>query len=165
MHSLRECTPIGDYFYKKPSTSTCQVISDQQSIRLEHRRFQFNPIGGSRGAPGTRAPPGSKFFHFHAVFGKNYVHNMKPKYANNAYFHSKLSCKFIPKHGPRIQLHSRFSLTVAHGFWKTRMYFEVLNYRCNWSDALDLKLNHFNSQSYFSFTLKLVWTNFYNSSL
>ena len=28
-------------------------------------------IGGSKGAPGT--PPGSKFFHFHAVFGKNQV--------------------------------------------------------------------------------------------
>ena len=28
-------------------------------------------IGGSKGTPGTRAPtPGSKFFHFHAVFDK-----------------------------------------------------------------------------------------------
>ena len=28
------------------------------------------------GAPGTRAPPwGSKFFHFHAVFGKNVKNN------------------------------------------------------------------------------------------
>ena len=28
------------------------------------------------GAPGTRAPPwGSKFFHFHAVFGKNLKNN------------------------------------------------------------------------------------------
>ena len=34
-------------------------------------------IGGSKGgAPGTRAPPGgSKFFHFHAVFGKKLKNN------------------------------------------------------------------------------------------
>ena len=28
-----------------------------------------------RGAPGTRLPWGSKFFHFHAVFGKNLQNN------------------------------------------------------------------------------------------
>ena len=34
-------------------------------INRKHWRIQG-------GAPGTRAPPwGSKFFHFHAVFGKN----------------------------------------------------------------------------------------------
>ena len=27
------------------------------------------------GAPGTRPPGGSKFFHFHAVFGKNLKNN------------------------------------------------------------------------------------------
>ena len=30
-------------------------------------KIESVPIGGSKGAPGT---PGSKFFHFHAVFGK-----------------------------------------------------------------------------------------------
>ena len=28
-----------------------------------------------RGARGTRAPPGPKFLHFHAVFGKNWPNN------------------------------------------------------------------------------------------
>ena len=35
-------------------------------------------LADPRGAPGTRAPPpppGSKFFHFHAVFGKNVKNN------------------------------------------------------------------------------------------
>ena len=32
-------------------------------------------IGGSKGARQGRAPPGSKFFHFHAVFGKNLKNN------------------------------------------------------------------------------------------
>ena len=31
-------------------------------------RLKF--IGGSRGRQGRAPPPGSKFFHFHAVFGK-----------------------------------------------------------------------------------------------
>ena len=33
-------------------------------------------LADPRGAPGTRAPPwGSKFFHFHAVFGKKLKNN------------------------------------------------------------------------------------------
>ena len=32
-------------------------------------------IGGSKGAPGTRPPRESKFFHFHAVFSKNSINN------------------------------------------------------------------------------------------
>ena len=32
-------------------------------------------LADPRGAPGTRAPRGSKFFHFHAVFGKNLKNN------------------------------------------------------------------------------------------
>ena len=35
-----------------------------------HMFLKIMNIGGSKGAPGTRAPLGSKFFHFHAVFGK-----------------------------------------------------------------------------------------------
>ena len=34
-----------------------------------------NALADPRGAPGTRAPRGSKFFHFHAVFGKNLKNN------------------------------------------------------------------------------------------
>ena len=32
-------------------------------------------IGGSKGGRQGRAPPGSKFFHFHAVFGKKLKNN------------------------------------------------------------------------------------------
>ena len=32
-------------------------------------KWSSSSIDGSKGAPGTR-PPGSKFFHFHSVFGK-----------------------------------------------------------------------------------------------
>ena len=32
-------------------------------------------LADPRGAPGTRPPGGSKFFHFHAVFGKNVKNN------------------------------------------------------------------------------------------
>ena len=38
--------------------------------------LDFLPLADPRGAPGTRAPPrGSKFFHFHAVFGKKLKNN------------------------------------------------------------------------------------------
>ena len=45
--------------------------------QLDPPLFKIILIGGSKGgAPGTRAPPwGSKFFHFHAVFGKNLKNN------------------------------------------------------------------------------------------
>ena len=43
-------------------------VKCEQSIVLLHWRIQG-------GAPGTQAPPGSKFFHFHAVFGKNVKNN------------------------------------------------------------------------------------------
>ena len=36
-------------------------------------RGGFEPLAVANlrgGAPGTRAPPGSEFFHFHAVFGR-----------------------------------------------------------------------------------------------
>ena len=56
----------------------------KRKIHINRKQWQiyivkfWNPhsrsIGGSRGAPGTR-PPGSKFFHFHAVFGKNVQNN------------------------------------------------------------------------------------------
>ena len=35
----------------------------------------LSTLADPRGAPGTRAPRGSKFFHFHAVFGKNLKNN------------------------------------------------------------------------------------------
>ena len=39
--------------------------------------YSQNTLADPRGAPGTRAPPppGSKFFHFHAVFGKKLKNN------------------------------------------------------------------------------------------
>ena len=42
---------------------------DSPSLGLKMYNLQ-QVIGGSKeGAPGKRAPPGSKFFHFYAVFG------------------------------------------------------------------------------------------------
>ena len=43
-----------------------------------HEIEPLNALADTRGAPGTRPPPpprGSKFFHFHAVFGKKLKNN------------------------------------------------------------------------------------------
>ena len=36
-------------------------------------RYKIKSLADPKGAPGTRAPSGSKFFHFHAVFGKKFA--------------------------------------------------------------------------------------------
>ena len=44
-------------------------------IHFRQQNLHVEIIGGSKGAPGTRPPLGSKFFHFYAVFSKNLKNN------------------------------------------------------------------------------------------
>ena len=48
------------------SCMKCSIY--RRDLESEVMNSDNKTIGGSKGAPGT--PPGSKFFHFHAVFGK-----------------------------------------------------------------------------------------------
>ena len=47
-----------------------QYFTTQGRVHTEHFRVHASCIGGSKGVPGTHAPSGSNFFHFHTVFGK-----------------------------------------------------------------------------------------------
>ena len=64
-------------------TGVCDVIFELRNVQVTVSNDDINKhfvsfsflhpisLADPRGAPGTRAPPwGSKFFHFHAVFGK-----------------------------------------------------------------------------------------------
>ena len=50
------------------------LYSEVQCI-IVHSPSNRQSIGGSKGAVGTRASWGSKFFHFHVVFSKNIASN------------------------------------------------------------------------------------------
>ena len=59
---------------------SAHLLSQSQNV-VNHKKFLEKVvnivIGGSKGGRQGRAPPpgGSKFFHFHAVFGKNVKNN------------------------------------------------------------------------------------------
>ena len=62
------------FFVKWRRILTCFSYWNQNVTSVPRKQLTES-IRGCKGAPGTRPPPGSKFFHFHAVFGKIWPNN------------------------------------------------------------------------------------------
>ena len=70
IHQLILCTVSwGSICFCARKTNLLKMLILMNFVEFMSKGSQFITIGGSKGAPGTH-PQGSKFFHFHAVFGK-----------------------------------------------------------------------------------------------
>ena len=71
--TLFQCSPCANTVVSGPFSST-NVCDGLPHIKKEKHIISTYRVGGSEGGRQGRAPPppGPKFFHFHAVFGKKF---------------------------------------------------------------------------------------------
>ena len=126
------------------------------------------PLADLRGAPGMRAPPGSKFFHFHAVFGKNLKNNSNfgswrpPPQGKSWIRHWELMLAFKNiKQTTTITKYHDFQLRLLHGviFTNNILYHwkKVASQECEFCENTKQMLFHLMINCP---VMKAIWTQF-----